>query len=65
MGENRSSCRVLVGKPEGNRPLAGHRRSWKNDIKEIEWEGVNHIDLVQDRDKWQAGLKAVKNLWGP
>jgi len=65
MGENRSSCRVLVGKPEGNRPLAGPRRRWENDIKEIGWEDVNWIDLAQYRYEWRVVLNATMDLRVP
>ena len=54
-----------MGKPEGNRPLAGPKHRWENDIKETGWEGVNCINLAQDRDKWRAGSNAVKNVRVP
>jgi hypothetical protein len=50
MGAKRNACRILVGKPEGNRPLGKHRRRWENNIKmdfrEIGWDGVDWIDLA-------------------
>ena len=61
--------RVLVRKPEGQRPLGRHRRRWKDDIKmdlqEVECEGMDWIELAQDRDKWQALVTAVMNLRVP
>jgi hypothetical protein len=54
MGEKRGAYRVLVGKPEGMRPLRRHRRRWedniKMDLREVGWKGMNWIDLAQDRD---------------
>jgi hypothetical protein len=54
-GEKRNSYRILVGKPEGKRPLGIPRRRWLDSIKielrEIGWYGMEWIDLVQDRDQ--------------
>ncbi|PNF41340.1 hypothetical protein B7P43_G16621 [Cryptotermes secundus] len=54
----RNACRILVGKPEGNRPLGRLRRMWvdniKMDLREIGWDGMDWIDLAQDRDLWRA-----------
>jgi hypothetical protein len=51
----RNAYRILVGKPEGKRPLGRPRRRWvyniKMDLLEIGWGGVDCIDLAQDRDK--------------
>jgi hypothetical protein len=67
MGEKRTAYRLLVGKPEGTRPLG--RRSWVDTIKmnlvEIEWGGVGWTGLVQDRYKWRALVNAVMNLRVP
>jgi hypothetical protein len=69
MGEGRVMYRVLVGKPEGKRPLGRQRRRWENnvrmDLQEVgcgcgDWNG-----LVQDRDTWQALVSAVRNLRVP
>jgi hypothetical protein len=69
MGERRSVCRVLVGKPEGKRPLGRHRRKWEDNIKidlqEMGCGGMDWIDLAQDRDRWQALVNAVMKLWVP
>jgi hypothetical protein len=55
MGEKRNACRILVGKPEGKRPLGRPRLRWvdniKMDLREIEWDGVDWIDMAQDRDQ--------------
>jgi hypothetical protein len=66
MGEGRNVYRVLVGKPEGKRPLERPRRRWKNgikmDLREIGWGDVEWIHMAQDRDLWQALVNAVMNL---
>jgi hypothetical protein len=53
MGAKRNSYRMLVGKPEGKRPLGRQRRRWldniKMDLREIGWGGMDWIDLAQDR----------------
>jgi hypothetical protein len=55
-----------VGKPEGKRPLRRLRRKWvdniKTDLREIGWDGMDWIDLAQDRDRWRALLNTVMNL---
>jgi hypothetical protein len=57
---------ILVGKPEGKRPLGWPRRRWesniKKDLKEIRWEGVVWIHLAQDREQWRAFVNTVLNL---
>ena len=63
MGERRGVYTVLVGKPEGKRPLGTHRRRWEDNIKmdlqEVECVGIDWIDLTQDRDRWRALVNAV------
>jgi hypothetical protein len=55
MREKRNAYRILVGKPEGKRPLVGPRRSWvdniKMDFKEIGWGGMDWIDVAPDRER--------------
>jgi hypothetical protein len=66
MGETRNAYRILVGKPEGRRPLRRPRRRWVDNIKmdlgEIGWAGVDWIELAQDRDHWRALVNTVMNL---
>ena len=68
MEDRRGVHRVLVGKPEGKRPLGRPRRSWEDNIKmdlqEVGCEGMNCIDVAQDRDRWRALVNAVMNLLG-
>jgi hypothetical protein len=55
-----------MGMPEGKRPLGRPRRRWVDNIKmdftEIGWDGMDWIDLAQDRDQWRALVNAVMNL---
>jgi hypothetical protein len=66
MGEERNVYNVLVGKPEGKRPLGRPRHRWEDgirmDLREIGLEGVDWIRLSQDRDRWWAVVSAVRNL---
>jgi hypothetical protein len=67
--EKRNAYRILVGKPEGKRPLERPRRRWVDNIKmylrEIRCCSMDLIDLAQDRDHWRALLNKVMNLWVP
>jgi hypothetical protein len=69
MGETRNAYRILVGKPEGKRRLGRPRRRWvdniKMDLTEIGWDGVDWIDLAQDRDQCRALVNTVMNLRVP
>jgi len=68
LGEGRDVHRVLVGKPEGKRPLGKPRRSWEDNIKitfrEV-GDGVDWLELVHDRDRWRALVNTVMNLRFP
>jgi hypothetical protein len=65
MGERRVACSVLVGKPEGKRPLGRPRHRWEDninmDLQEVVWRGMDWIDLVEDRDRWWALVNMVMN----
>jgi hypothetical protein len=69
MGAKRNAYRILVGKPEGKRPLGRQRHRWVNnvkiDLREIGWDAMNWIDLAQDRDQWRALVITVMNLRVP
>jgi hypothetical protein len=69
MGEGRGMYRVLVGKPEGKRPLGRPMHRWEDNIKadlqEVGYGGMDWIELVQDRDSWWALVNAIKNLRFP
>ena len=67
--ERRGVYRVLVGKPEGKRPLRRPRRRWEGNIKkdhqEVGCEGMDWIELAVVRDRWRSLVNAVMNLWVP
>ena len=69
MGESSGVFRVLVGKPEGKRPLGRLRHSWwdsiKMDLQEVGCDGMDWIDVAQDRYRWWALLNVVMNRWVP
>jgi len=67
-GEGRGVHRILVGKPEGKRPLGRPRRRWedniKMDLREVGWGG-DWMELAQNRDRWRALVNTVMNLRVP
>jgi hypothetical protein len=69
MGEKRNAYSILVGNPEGKRPLGRPRRRWVDNIKlnfrQIRWDGMDWINLAQDMDQWRALVNAVINLRVP
>ena len=69
MGDRRGTYSVLVGRPDGRRPLGTHKHQWddnaKMDFEKVGLGGMDWINLAQDRDRWQALVNAVMNLWIP
>jgi hypothetical protein len=69
MAEKRNVYRILVGKPEGKRPLRRPRLRWVDniriDLREIGWDGMDWIDLDQDMDQWRALVNTILNLRVP
>jgi hypothetical protein len=69
MGETRNAYRIMVGKPEGKRPLGRPRRRWvdniKIDLREIGFVGMCWIDMAQDRDQWRTLVNTVTTLRVP
>jgi hypothetical protein len=69
MGEGRGVYRVLVGKPEGRRPLGRPRHRWKDnirmDLREVGCGCVDWTELAQDRDRWREFVSVVMNLQVP
>jgi hypothetical protein len=69
MGEKRNAYRLLVGKPEGKRPLGRQRRRSVDNIRmdpgDVGWSDVDWIGLAQDRNRWRALVSSVLNLQVP
>ena len=69
IGDRRGAYRVLVGTPEGKRPLGRPRYRREDNIKicfqAVRWGGMDWIDLAQDRDNWRALVIAVMNFQVP
>jgi hypothetical protein len=69
MGDKRNAYRLLVGKPEGKRPLRRPRRRWVDNIRmdlvEVGWGDVDWIGVAQDRDRWRGLMNSVFNLRVP
>jgi hypothetical protein len=67
-GRKRNAYRILVGKPEGKRPLRRPRHRWEDIKMDLREEGcfcMGWIDLAQDRNQWRALVNTVMNLWIP
>jgi hypothetical protein len=68
-GEKRNAYRLLMGKPEGKRPLERPRRRWVDnigmDLGDVGWGDVDWIGLVKDRNRWRALVNSVLNLRVP
>jgi hypothetical protein len=69
MGEKRNAYRILVGNQEGKRSLRRQRRRWVDNTKiilrDIGWDGVDWMDMAQDRDQWRALVNMILNLRVP
>jgi hypothetical protein len=69
MEEKRNAYRLLVGNPEGKRPLGRPRRKWvdniRMDVGEVRWGDVDWIGLAQDRNRWRPLVNSVLNLRVP
>jgi hypothetical protein len=67
--EKRNAYRILMGKPEGKRPLRRPRGRWEDNIKiglrQTGWGGMDWMNVVQDRDQWRALVNTVMNLQVP
>jgi hypothetical protein len=69
MEEKRNACRLLVGKPQGKRPIGRPRSGWvdnvRMDLEEVRWGDVDWIGLIQDRNRWRVLVNSVMNLGVP
>ena len=68
MEQSRNAYKVLVGKPEGKKPLGRPRHTWEDNIKmdlTVGCDPGEWIDLTEDRDQWRAYIRAVMNLRVP
>ena len=69
MEKSRNAYIVLLGKPEGKRPLGRQRSRWEDNIKmdfrEVGCDSGDRIDLAEDRDQWRAYIRVVMNLRVP
>jgi hypothetical protein len=68
-GEKSNAFKILMGEPEGKRPLGRPRRLWVDNIniglRKIGWDGMDSIDLAQDRDQWRALVNTAMKLRVP
>jgi hypothetical protein len=68
-GRKRNAYRLLLGKPEGRKPLGKPRRRWMDDIRmdpgQVEWRNVDWIGVAQNRNSWRALVNAVLNFRVP
>jgi hypothetical protein len=68
-GEKRNAYRLLVGKPDGKRPLRRPRRRWADNIRmdlvEVGWGDVDWIGLIEDMDRWRALVNSLLDLRVP
>jgi hypothetical protein len=69
MWKKRNAYKLLVGKPEGRKPLGRPRGRWVDNIRmdlvEVRWGDVDWIDLAQDRERWRALVNSLLNLLVP
>jgi hypothetical protein len=69
MWERRKAYRLLVGKPEGKRPLGRQRCMWVDNIRldvlKLGWDDVDWMGLAQNRNRWRVFENSVMNLWVP
>jgi hypothetical protein len=67
--KKKNAYRLLVGKPEGKRPLLRPRHRWVDNIRmelgEVGWCDVDCIGVAQDRNRWRVLVNSVLNLWVP
>jgi hypothetical protein len=67
MGENRNVHRLLVGKPQGKIPLGKPRRRLVDNVRldfgDMGWNGMDWIELAQDRDQWMILVNTIMNVW--
>jgi hypothetical protein len=67
--EKRNAYRILMGNPEGTRPLGRRKRRWvdniRMDFREVGWDGMDWIDLTQNRDQWKAVVHTGMKLRVP
>jgi hypothetical protein len=69
MSEKMNAYRILMGNPEGKRPLGGPRYRWVDNVRidlgEIRWDDVDWIDVAEDRDQWRSLVNTILNFRVP